>query len=82
VRLIEEELGGAAAFVKVDVGFPHDVRTMFAAAEATFGGVDIVHNNAGLIGGEPIWPEAELERWLEPVLANVKLLTPAEVGPS
>ena len=71
VRQIEEELGGAAAFVKVDVAWPHDVRTMFSAAEATFGGVDIVHNNAGLIGGEPIWPEAELERIMKVITVNL-----------
>ena len=31
---------------------PHDVRTIFTATEATFGGVDIVCNSAGLIGGD------------------------------
>ena len=71
VRQIEEELGGAAAFVKVDVAWPHDVRTMFIAAESTFGGVDIVHNNAGLIGGEPIWPDAELERIMKVITVNL-----------
>ena len=69
VRRIED-LGGSAAFVKVDVSFPHDVRTMFAAAESTFGGLDIVHNNAGLISGEPIWPESELERILKVITAT------------
>jgi NAD(P)-dependent dehydrogenase (short-subunit alcohol dehydrogenase family) len=71
VRRIEEELGGAAAFVKVDVAFPHDIRAMFAAVEATFGGVDIVHNNAGLISGEPIWPDSGLERILKVITVNL-----------
>jgi NAD(P)-dependent dehydrogenase (short-subunit alcohol dehydrogenase family) len=71
VRRIEEDLGGSAAFVKVDVSYPHDVRTMFAAAESTFGGLDIVHNNAGLISGEPIWPESELERILKVITVNL-----------
>ena len=71
VRRIEEDLGGAAAFVKVDVAFPHDVRTMFAAAESTFGGLDIVHNNAGLISGEPIWPDSELERIMKVITVNL-----------
>lgn len=71
VRLIEEEVGGHAAFVKVDVAWPHEIRTMFAAVEETFGGVDIVHNNAGLIGGEPIWPDAELERIMKVITVNL-----------
>ena len=62
VRRIQEDLGGAAAFVKVDLAFPHDVRTMYEATEGTFGGVDIVHNHAGLIGGAPLWPDVELEK--------------------
>ena len=44
---------------------------MFAAAESTFGGLDIVHNNAGLISGEPIWPESELERILKVITVNL-----------
>ena len=71
VRLIEEQVGGRAAFVKVDVAWPHEIRTMFSAVEETFGGVDIVHNNAGLIGGEPIWPDAELERIMKVITVNL-----------
>ena len=44
---------------------------MFAAAESTFGGLAIVHNNAGLISGEPIWPESELERILKVITVNL-----------
>jgi NAD(P)-dependent dehydrogenase (short-subunit alcohol dehydrogenase family) len=71
VRRIEEDLGGSAAFVKVDVSFPHDIRTMFSATESTFGGLDIVHNNAGLISGEPIWPDSELERIMKVITVNL-----------
>jgi NAD(P)-dependent dehydrogenase (short-subunit alcohol dehydrogenase family) len=71
VRRIEEDLGGAASFVKVDVAYPHDVRTMYSATEATFGGVDIVQNNAGLSGGEPSWPDAELERMMRVIAVNI-----------
>ena len=30
-----------------------------------------VHNNAGLISGEPIWPESELERILKVITVNL-----------
>jgi 3-oxoacyl-[acyl-carrier protein] reductase len=61
VRLIEDG-GGSARFVEADVAEPAGIRALFAAADELFGGVDIVHNNAGIVSGEPIWPEMPLER--------------------
>jgi NAD(P)-dependent dehydrogenase (short-subunit alcohol dehydrogenase family) len=63
--------GGRAVFVSADVGNPVDIRSMFAAATEAFGGVDIVHNNAGLIGGEPIWPESPLEKIAAVIAVNL-----------
>lgn len=55
--------GGRAAFVRGDVATPDGVRALFAAAEQQFGGLDIVHNNAGIVSGStPPWPETPLER--------------------
>jgi NAD(P)-dependent dehydrogenase (short-subunit alcohol dehydrogenase family) len=39
---------GAAVYVRGDVGEPGDVERMFDAAISTFGGVDILINNAGV----------------------------------
>ena len=50
---------------------PYDVRRMFAEAERHFGGVDIVHNNAGLIGGEPLWPDVPLEKLMAVITVNL-----------
>lgn len=61
VRRIDEA-GGRAAFVQADVASPHGIREMFAAAATTFGGVDVVCNNAGLVAGAPDWPAMDLER--------------------
>jgi NAD(P)-dependent dehydrogenase (short-subunit alcohol dehydrogenase family) len=59
VREIERQHGRAAYF-HADVGNEAEVRALFAFADETFGGVDIVVNNASLIDqGEP------LERWFE-----------------
>jgi NAD(P)-dependent dehydrogenase (short-subunit alcohol dehydrogenase family) len=63
--------GGAAVAVRADVSLPDDVRAMFVCAEETFGGVDIVHNNAGLVSGEPVWPDGELERIVQVIGVNV-----------
>jgi 3-oxoacyl-[acyl-carrier protein] reductase len=48
VRKIEEA-GGQALSVKADVSDPAAVRRMFDAAETTFGGVDVLVNNAGIM---------------------------------
>jgi 3-oxoacyl-[acyl-carrier protein] reductase len=63
--------GGVAVPVVADVATPAGVRAMFAAADDAFGGVDIVHNNAGLIGGEPLWPDCSLERIAAVVAVNL-----------
>lgn len=66
-----EAIGGTAHAVQADVSVPDDVRRMFADAEHRFGGIDIVHNNAGLISGEPLWPDGSLERIAAVVSVNL-----------
>jgi NAD(P)-dependent dehydrogenase (short-subunit alcohol dehydrogenase family) len=63
--------GGRAIGVAADVSEPAGIRLMFDRCEAAFGGVDIVHNNAGLIGGEPLWPHSPLERIAAVIAVNL-----------
>jgi len=44
-----EGKGGRALVAKPDVGDPNAVRGMFDTAEETFGGVDVLVNNAGIM---------------------------------
>src|SRR6266481_5356104 len=44
-----EDKGGRALAVKADVSDPKAVRSMFDSAEAAFGGVDVLVNNAGIM---------------------------------
>jgi 3-oxoacyl-[acyl-carrier protein] reductase len=44
-----EQAGGHAQVAKADVSEPAAVRTLFDAAEAAFGGVDVLVNNAGIM---------------------------------
>ena len=44
-----EGSGGRALAVRADVSDPQAVRKMFDAAEAAFGGVDVLVNNAGIM---------------------------------
>lgn len=83
VRLIEAE-GGRAAFVRVDVTRWEDLERMVAFAEETFGGLDIAHNNAGIVTGRPRFPRSPREKWercldvcLWAVIASIQLEVPA-----
>jgi len=53
VRKIEAE-GGRALAAQADVANPDAVKRMFDAAEAAFGGVDVLVNNAGIMTLAPI----------------------------
>ena len=44
-----EDKGGRALAIKADVSVSKDVRRMFDAAETTFGGIDVLVNNAGIM---------------------------------
>jgi len=62
VRLVRE-VGSEATFIKADVSTAAGVDALFGAAEKAFGGLDIVHNNAGIMtGGAPGWPEVGNEK--------------------
>jgi NAD(P)-dependent dehydrogenase (short-subunit alcohol dehydrogenase family) len=58
-----EAAGGKAAAVKADVSQPPDLDAMFAFAEKTFGGFDILYNNAGVTTGNPRWPDCSEQQW-------------------
>ncbi len=45
-----EDAGGRAFAVKADISDPSAVRQMFDAAETAFGGIDVLVNNAGIMG--------------------------------
>ena len=67
-----EDAGGRAAFVRADVANQEDVQAMVAFAEETFGGLDILHNNAGIITGLPRFPDGEPEHWLPILEVNLR----------
>jgi NAD(P)-dependent dehydrogenase (short-subunit alcohol dehydrogenase family) len=71
VRQIEAA-GGRAAFVRADVTDPGDVQAMVAFAGETFGGLDILHNNAGITSGRPRFPDAEPKQWFRVIETNLR----------
>lgn len=68
--------GGKAAAVHVDVTKSSHIDAMFAFAEKTYGGFDILHNNAGVTTGQPRFPDCAEEQWLRTI--NVDLVAVIE----
>jgi len=67
-----KSLGGEAFSFHADVTDPEQCRAMVAAAEQAYGGLDILHNNAGIITMRPRYPDAELERWMKTFVLNLQ----------
>ena len=73
-----EAAGGRAAFVLADVSLEDDVRRMIGSATETFGGLDILVNNAANEIEPPFYPYAGADRWrrtLEVCLFGVMVCT-------
>ncbi|HEV8573688.1 MAG TPA: SDR family oxidoreductase [Dehalococcoidia bacterium] len=58
-----ESAGGTAAFVRADVSIEEDVKRMVAFAGETFGGLDILVNNAANEIAPPFYPYASVDNW-------------------
>lgn len=58
-----ETAGGKAAAIRVDVTKSDELAAMFDFAEKTYGGFDILYNNAGVTTGEPRFPDSPEANW-------------------
>ncbi len=67
-----ESNGGKAAFVCADVTDVKDAEAMIAFAKDTFGGLDILHNNAGVLDGPDRYPDADPAQWLPVLEVNLR----------
>lgn len=59
--------GGKAAFLRADMGIAADIRALVEFAGTTFGGVDILVNNASA----PYGPQTLLEHWLDAIQVDL-----------
>ncbi|HET6615309.1 MAG TPA: SDR family oxidoreductase [Dehalococcoidia bacterium] len=58
-----EAAGGKATAVQVDVTKRADLQKMFDVARDTYGGFDILYNNAGVTTGQPRYPDSPEDAW-------------------
>ncbi|HZP30488.1 MAG TPA: SDR family oxidoreductase [Acidimicrobiia bacterium] len=66
-----EDAGGRATFVRADVAEARAIEALYAGVERDLGGLDIVHNNAGLVSGEPEWPDTTPETLMRVMAVNL-----------
>lgn len=62
---------GLAGAVRCDVSEPEDVDALFAAAEDTLGGLDILINNAGVAGPTLPVEDIEVDDWRHCMAVNI-----------
>jgi len=70
VELIEAA-GGKGQFFEVDVTDPILLRDMLDESERIFGAVHVLHNNAGVVCGEPLWPDTDPRTLLRQITVNL-----------
>jgi NAD(P)-dependent dehydrogenase (short-subunit alcohol dehydrogenase family) len=63
--------GGEALFVRTDVAVDHDVAALVERAVATFGGLDLAFNNAGIEGVPAPTDECTTENWQRTIAVNL-----------
>ena len=66
------QASGKAAFFRADVTDPKDAQAMVAFAKETYGGLDILHNNAGILDGPDRYPDADPAQWLPVLEVNLR----------
>jgi NAD(P)-dependent dehydrogenase (short-subunit alcohol dehydrogenase family) len=70
VGLVADE-GGTAVFVRCDVSEARSIEALYARAVDEFGGIDVVHNNAGIVCGAPLWPDITPEKLNRIIAVNL-----------
>jgi len=70
-RYIEEALGGESTYVETDVGDPDAVEAMVGETVETYGGIDVLVNNAGVYipGGTE---ELTIEEWRRMIAVDLE----------
>jgi 3-oxoacyl-[acyl-carrier protein] reductase len=66
------DAAGARAISRVvDLSHPEAVAALLEEADAETGGLDIVHNNAGIMTGEPDFPDTVMEKMVAVIQINL-----------
>ncbi|GAF18834.1 oxidoreductase [Bacillus sp. JCM 19046] len=66
-----KEAGGEAVYKKMDVTVPQDNEELIALAKETFGGVDVIFLNAGIMPNSPM-SSLKTSEWNDMVDVNIK----------
>lgn len=64
--------GGQAVYVKADVSRPDEVEALVRSAVDSFGGLDVMFNNAGIEGEQRRTADCSVENWDRVISVNLK----------
>jgi 3-hydroxybutyrate dehydrogenase len=76
---IENDFGVKAIYSPANMAEPMEIVSMISLAERTFGGVDVLVNNAGIQHVSPI-EEFPVERWDAVIAINLSSAFPRDTG--
>ncbi|WP_084421638.1 SDR family NAD(P)-dependent oxidoreductase [Henriciella litoralis] len=63
-------LGAEPIIIPANLSSPDEAIKLYEQAETKAGGLDIIHNNAGIMGAVPDFPDAELSRMVAALQIN------------
>ncbi|MGH6768707.1 MAG: SDR family oxidoreductase [Xanthobacteraceae bacterium] len=66
-----KQAGGEAVAVRADVSKADSVASMFSTLDKTWGGIDVLVNNAGIDGARQMSWETDLDAWCEVIDINL-----------
>jgi 3-oxoacyl-[acyl-carrier protein] reductase len=66
-----QQAGTLGHYVHVDITDVTQLAHFFAEVEHRYGPPDIVHNNAGIVSGQPAWPDTSLARLKQVIDINL-----------
>jgi NAD(P)-dependent dehydrogenase (short-subunit alcohol dehydrogenase family) len=69
---VASSIGRDCVFVLTDVSRAEDVERLVSTAVERFGRLDVMYNNAGIMGGEGQITECSEERWTQIINVNLK----------
>ncbi|BCW90949.1 hypothetical protein sos41_41250 [Alphaproteobacteria bacterium SO-S41] len=66
-----EQQGAKATWLRADLSKPDEVISIFERADSATGGLDFVHNNAGIMTGQPDFPDTVMSKMIAVIQINL-----------
>ena len=71
IDAVAKEAGGASVGIVCDVSDPESVKSLFAQIKSTFGRIDLLFNNAGVVAPGVALEDLKIEDWRKVIDVNI-----------